>query len=146
MPRPLRGQPEKSKNFKGSIKRLFTSLDKWRYLLIIALILAAVSSLLSIISPNILSDLTDTITAGMIPKMENIQNIAEKIGESFKEENMNKTIASIMENSAISEEDKITLTNTLSKMETSEEPQKLLYDLPDNILILFLGDFTIEST
>ena len=34
MPRP-RGIPEKSKDFKGSIKKLFNSLDKWRVPLII---------------------------------------------------------------------------------------------------------------
>lgn len=144
MPRPNR-KPEKSKNFKGSIKRLFTSLNKWRYLLVVALILAAISSILSIISPNILSDLTDTITEGMIPKTENIKTIGEKIGENFKEENINKNIYSIMQNPNISEEDKTTLTNTLSKMSTSEEPQKELLTLPDNILIFFFSDFTFED-
>lgn len=144
MPRPNR-KPEKSKNFKGSIKRLFTSLNKWRYLLVIALILAAISSILSIISPNILSDLTDTITEGMIPKTENIKTIGEKIGENFKEENINKNIYSLMQNPNISEEDKTTLTNTLSIMSTSEEPQKVLLTLPDNILIFFFSDFTFED-
>ena len=140
MPRPVRRPNEKSKNFKGSIKRLFNSLNKWRYLLIIALILAAVSSILSIISPNILSDLTDTITAGMVPKLEKLETIGEKIGESFKEDNMKKTVASIMANPNISEEDKYNLNNTLSQMGTSEEPQKLLSNLPDNILIYFFSD------
>ncbi len=145
MPRPIRRPNEKSKNFKGSIKRLFQSLNKWRYLLIIALILAAVSSILSIISPNILSDLTDTITAGMVPKIEKLETIGEKIGESFKEDNMKKTVASIMENPNINEEDKYNLTSTLSQMETSEEPQKLLSNLPDNILIYFFSDFSFEG-
>lgn len=144
MPRPNR-KPEKSKNFKGSIKRLFTSLNKWRYLLVVALILAAISSILSIISPNILSDLTDTITEGMIPKTENIKTIGEKIGENLKDENINKNIYSLMQNPNISEEDKTTLTNTLSKMSTSEEPQKVLLTLPDNILIFFFSDFTFED-
>lgn len=145
MPRPHRGQQEKSKNFKGSIKRLFTSLDKWRYLLIIALILAAVSSILSIISPNILSDLTDTITAGMIPKTEKIEDIGNRIGNSFKEENINKTVANIMINPDISDCDKKALNTVLSQMNASEEPQKFFLSLPDNILILFLNDFTLEE-
>ena len=145
MPRPLRGKPEKSKNFKGSIKRLFTSLNKWRYLLIVALILAAVSSILSIISPNILSDLTDTITAGMIPNTENIKDIGENISSSFKEENITKSVASIMANPDISDCDKLALNTVLSQMSTSEEPQKLIFSLPDNILILFLNDFVFET-
>ena len=94
---PRRGPriPEKSKDFKGSIKRLFSSLDKWRYLLIFSLILAMTSAILSLVSPNILSDLTDTITSGLVPnvteeKMTEIMNNPEisledkmKAGEIF---------------------------------------------------------------
>lgn len=144
MPRPHRA-PEKSKDFKGSIKRLFTSLNKWRYLLVVALILAAVSSILSIISPNILSDLTDTITDGMIPKTENIKNIGENISTSFQEENISKTVASIMINPNISDCDKEALNTVLSEMSTSENPQKLFLNIPDNILIYFFHDFTFEE-
>ena len=76
MPRPMgpnRGMPEKSKNFKASIKRLFNSLNNWRYLLIFCLILAMTSAILSLVAPNKLSSLTDTITLGIQP------NISEKI-------------------------------------------------------------------
>ena len=35
MPKPMNGKvPETSKNFGASIKRLFKSLDKWKYLFI----------------------------------------------------------------------------------------------------------------
>ena len=78
---PRRGPriPEKSKDFKGSMKRLFSSLDKWRYLLIFSLILAMISAILALIAPNRLSDLTDTITDGLVPnvneeKMTEIMN------------------------------------------------------------------------
>ena len=50
MPRPggpIGGMPEKSKDFKGSMFRLFKSLNKWRYLLIFALILAMASAILA---------------------------------------------------------------------------------------------------
>ena len=60
MPRPMRGQiPEKSKDFKGSMKRLFNSLNNWRYLLVFALALGLVSAILALITPNKLSELTD---------------------------------------------------------------------------------------
>ena len=62
MPRMMRGVPEKSKDFKGSIKRLFKSLNKWKYLLIFSLVIAFISAILSLIAPNRLSDLADTIT------------------------------------------------------------------------------------
>ena len=56
MPRPMRGVPEKSKDFKGSIKKLFNSLNKWRYLLMFSLVLAFISAVLALIAPNKLSD------------------------------------------------------------------------------------------
>ena len=83
MGRPNKGAPEKSRDFKGSIKRLFNSLNKWRYLLVISLILAMISSILALVAPDKLSDLTDTITLGIQP------NITEEIVESImKDENI----------------------------------------------------------
>ena len=69
MPRPGKRNFEKSKNFKGSIKRLLSTLKPWRSLLVISLTLAMISAILSLIAPNKLSVLTDTITEGLIPNL-----------------------------------------------------------------------------
>ena len=71
MPRPMgrRGIPEKSKDFKGSMIRLFKNLDKYKYLLIGALVIAFISAILSLVAPDKLSDLTDTITNGIKPNI-----------------------------------------------------------------------------
>ena len=90
MPRPGRNF-EKSKDFKGSMKRLLKSLDNYRYLLIISLIFAFISAILSLISPNKLSLLTDEITLGIKP------NVSEE------------KINSILSSDTISTEDKIKL-------------------------------------
>lgn len=95
MPRPMRGVPEKSKDFKGSIKRLFNSLNKWRFLLVISLILAFASAILALVAPNKLSDLTNTITLGLQP------NISEEI------------VTDIMKNKKISALDKAKFTELL---------------------------------
>lgn len=95
MPRPMGGIPEKSKDFKGSIKRLFNSLNKWRLLLVISLILAFASAILALVAPNKLSDLTNTITLGLQP------NISEKI------------VTDIMKNEKISAIDKAKFTELL---------------------------------
>ena len=100
---PNKGVPEKSRDFKGSIKRLFNSLNKWRYLLVVSLVLAMISAVLSLIAPNKLSDLTDTITLGIQP------NISESIAED------------IMSNENISVEDKIKFKELLSYSENLEE-------------------------
>ena len=82
MPIPGGRNFEKSKDFKGSIKRLLSNLSNFKILLIIALTLAMVSSILSLIAPNKLSDLTDTVTAGIKP------NISEKrIKDIYKKQN-----------------------------------------------------------
>ncbi len=104
MPKPMNGKvPETSKNFGASMKRLFKSLDKWKYLFITSLVLALVSAILSLISPNKLSDLTNIITDGIKP------NINEKI------------ISDIMQDDTISIENKKEFSDFLKESKTKDE-------------------------
>ena len=87
MPRP--GGPmnrvnEKSKDFFGTMKRLFLSLNNWRYLLIIALILAMASAILAIIAPNKLSDFADTIGEGLVPNTEKLKEVSTAISTNVQ--------------------------------------------------------------
>ena len=139
---------ETSKDFTGSMKRLFNSLEKWRSLLIFGLILAGVSAVLSIISPNILSNLADKITLGIQPRVENIELINVKIIENLNEENITKKIPSIMSSENISLGDKQLLQDTLtnmSKVDKKEDSIKLFLSLPDSILLEILTDVEIEK-
>ena len=121
MPRPMgpnRGVPETSKDFGGSIKRLFNSLNKWRYLLILSLVLAMISAILALVAPNKLSDLTDTITLGISP------NINENI------------VKDIMNDKNISVEDKKEFSNILSSVNKDSDVNSLLDkvdSLPESI-------------
>ena len=76
MPR-MHGKMEKSKDFKGSMKRLISGINEWKVLMIVALFLAMVSAIFSLISPNKLSDITDEITKGISPRIneEVVSNI-----------------------------------------------------------------------
>lgn len=70
---------EKAKDFKSAIKRLINELRKFKILIVIALILAALSSVLSIFAPNRLSDLANEIQKGVMTPfmdMNAIKNIA----------------------------------------------------------------------
>ena len=60
---------EKPKNFKIAIRNLIRYLNKLFPLIIVAFILSSFSSILTIIGPNRLSDLTDEITKGLITGM-----------------------------------------------------------------------------
>ena len=72
---------EKSKDFKGSMIRLFNNLDKWKKMLVICMFLALISAILSTIAPNKLSDLTNVISEGIKPNTKNLQLVSEKIYE-----------------------------------------------------------------
>jgi ATP-binding cassette, subfamily B, multidrug efflux pump len=61
---------EKPKNMKLTLKKLFKYLNPYKKVIIISLILAAISSIFSIIGPNKLSDLTDAITKGLMGKID----------------------------------------------------------------------------
>ena len=72
---PMGGPPgmgigEKAKDFKSALKRLFRELKKFRIFIYVALVLAILSSVLSISAPNKLSDLTDEISKGLMGMMD----------------------------------------------------------------------------
>ena len=118
MPRPNRGTLEKSKDFMGSMKKLLKNLKPWRVLLTLGLVLAFISAILSLVAPDQLSNLTDTITSGIKP------NISEN------------TIKDIMSNPNISYEDKMSFQVTLSSMNDSSDTTELLKkidELPSSI-------------
>ena len=56
----------KAKNFRSSIKKLFTYDSKLFRLMIVAWISAAISSILTLIGPDKLKEITNTITSGIL--------------------------------------------------------------------------------
>ena len=70
-PRGRGGDPtDKAKDFKGAMKRLFSELKPFKILIFIAIVLAFLGSIMSIIAPNKLSDLTDEISKGLMGTMD----------------------------------------------------------------------------
>ncbi len=67
--------PEKAKDFKGAIIRLFSELKNHRIAIIVALMLAILSAMLSIFAPNRLKELTDEIAKGLIMPNMNMNEI-----------------------------------------------------------------------
>ena len=109
---------EKSKDFWGTLRRLIKDLNKYHFLLVIAIVLAAVSSVFSIIAPDRLSDLTDEITLGITPNINE-----EKIND-------------IMSNPNISNEDKQEFMILLEEAKDNDNKTELLSkmdELPDSI-------------
>lgn len=165
--RPRRGPgrgpapAEKANDFKGSIKRLFSELKSFHILIIISLILAALSSVLSIIAPDKLSSLTDTISEGLAINGENFQEINTKITNSINEEQLKTTIPSILSltinedtttkiltSPDITEEEKGQYQDLLSSLATTEGRENMmtsLNTLPDSILTIILPTTTYQD-
>ena len=138
--------PEKSKDFSGAMKRLLINLNPWKFLLYFVLILAMISAIFALITPNKLSDLTDTISKGISPNMEVLEEISEQMTKSFT--NIDKKVSQIMKDNSISDKDKEIFSNTMkevSKLENKEESSKLILFLPDSIIRLILEDITVRE-
>ena len=100
MARPGGGRSvaEKPKNFFQSLKRIISVLNKWNYIMALALALAITSAIFAIIAPNKLSDLADEIQKGLIPKTEKIELITEEISNSITKEELINNITKINSN------------------------------------------------
>lgn len=153
MPRPM-GKPgangqEKSKDFFGSIKRLLKNLRPWKYLLTLAIVLAALSAILNLVSPDRLSSLTDAITEGITPKSEKLNLVTEAMSYNVTEEKIKSKMLDITLSPSITEEEKKTFTSLLGQMQTvekKEEQMALFMQIPDSILHVLLEDITVEDT
>lgn len=153
--------PEKSKDFKSSILRLLKELKNFRILICIALILAALGSVLSIVAPNRLSDLTDEISLGLVVDKDNLEKLTTKVMSSFDEEKLSiilpeiitldlsqDTISSIMTNENIRVEDKDKFKNFLSKINQLDDQKDMfnyLLELPNSILEKILPTSTYQE-
>lgn len=158
-PGPGPAQFEKAKDFKGAITRLITELKQFRILIIIALFLAAAGSVLSIFTPNILSDLTDEISKGLVVNSENLSMLQKEITSTMNEENLKETIpkilaldlsektaGSILMNSSIPQNDMEAFMNFLENVKKNpNEVMNSLTTLPDNILEKLLPNSTYNE-
>ena len=70
---------EKSKDFIGTMIKLFKHLNRWRYLLIIAILFAFSAAILSTVAPNRLAGVTDVITEGIKPNTKKLEEITKEI-------------------------------------------------------------------
>ena len=150
MPRPNHGPnaaPEKAKDFKGAIKRLISELNVYKTLIIIAFTLAILGSILSILAPNRLSDLTDEISKGLVINQNNMEILTKKATQNLSEENLKEilpeilspnlkeeNIQKIMLDKNILKEDKENFTKILNELQNNQKAFQKLKDLPNSIL------------
>lgn len=138
---------EKPKDFMGSIKKLMKSLSSFKVLIFIALVLAALSSILSLIAPNKLSDLTDEITKGITINTSNMKELEEDLTKNINDIgnilgiNLDEKMIYRVNSSGISSEDKIKFNDTLKSISSNQELiLKYFSELPDSVLDIIIGD------
>lgn len=134
---------ERSKDFVGSIKRLLKELKSFKIFIFVALILATTGSILSIIAPNQLSKLTDTISQGLIVKTENIKQITEMTTNHLS--NLDPKI--IMTSSKLSAQEKSQFMNILKDIDKNDQKKLLknLSSLSNNTLNLVLPEIKVDG-
>ncbi len=142
------GAPAKS--FKDAIKRLFQELEGYRKLVFLAILLAILGSILSILAPDQLANLTDEISSGLVINSENLQLVGEKITENVRAEkigailqpNLNeKNLGQILADPTISTEEKEALQNILTSENMSMETfSRLSNTVLDKILTTTIYD------
>lgn len=148
MPRPNR-DVSKAKDFKGAIKRLLQELSGFKKLIIISLVLAALGAILTIVTPNILSDLTDEISKGLVLNKDNFEKLTKEVTSSLNEESISKVIdfsekniGKVMISSNISKNDLMKFQEIMAKLndETNNKSFKAISEMPDSILDILVNN------
>ena len=139
--RPMKN--EKANDFSGTIKKIFINMKKWKILVFIAVILAASVAIISLITPNKISDITDTITKGISPNTEKLEEIGKAISSNFKDKDkMMVKYQEIMMSENISLEDKTKFTEVMKNID--KKNNKML-ELPDSVLEILFDDIKIDN-
>ena len=148
MPRPNR-DVSKAKDFKGAIKRLLQELSGFKKLIIISLVLAALGAILTIVTPNILSDLTDEISKGLVLNKDNFEKLTKEVTSSLNEESISKVIdfsekniGKVMISSNIPKNDLMKFQEIMAKLndETNNKSFKVISEMPDSILDILVNN------
>lgn len=148
MPRPNR-DITKAKDFKGAIKRLLKELSGFKKLVIMSLVLAALGAILTIVTPNILSDLTDEISKGLVLNKDNFLKLTKEVTSSLNEDSISKVIdfsekniGKVMMSSNIPKDDLMKFQEIMAKLndETNNKSFKAISEMPDSILDILVNN------
>ena len=151
--------PEKAKDFKGAIKRLVKELDKYKVLVIVAFVLAILGSVISILAPDKLSELTDKISEGLVINQDNMKELSKAVESSVSEEKMkdlmpkvleinmsSETVSKVMSDSSISQDDKNKFREFMGNMQSDQsKAMEEMAKLPESVLKIILPESTYEG-
>lgn len=149
----------KPKDLVGTWKKLLGYCRRYLAVFMIAILCAAAGTVLTLIGPDKLSDMTDTITAGITPNTEALTELTEAASENASA-NMQEVSTAIAANLQSSTPKAITVNGseisladqrqTLSLLSSLEDPdaatmQETMAQLPDAVTAALYSDVTIDG-
>lgn len=149
----------KPKDLVGTWKKLLGYCRRYLAVFMIAILCAAAGTVLTLIGPDKLSDMTDTITAGITPNTEAFTELTEAVSENASA-NMQEVSTAIAANLQSSTPKAITVNGseisladqrqTLSLLSGLDDPdaatmQKTMAKLPEAVTNALYSDVTIEG-
>ena len=149
----------KPKDLVGTWKKLLGYCRRYLAVFMIAILCAAAGTVLTLIGPDKLSDMTDTITAGITPNTEALTELTEAASENASA-NMQEVSTAIAANLQSSTPKAITVNGseisladqrqTLSLLSGLEDPdaatmQDAMAQLPDAVTAALYSDVTIDG-
>ena len=143
---------EKPENFVLSIKKLMKSLSSFKILIFVAIILAALSSILSLVAPNKLSDLTDEISRGITINTTNMKELENDLTSNVSEIgsilsiNLDENTIYRVNTSNISNDDKYLFNDTIKKISDDRDNTIMYFSkLPSSVLDIIVSDSTYND-
>lgn len=143
---------EKPENFVLSIKKLMKSLSSFKILIFVAVILAALSSILSLVAPNKLSDLTDEISRGITINTINMKELENDLTSNVSEIgsilgiNLDENTIYRVNTSNISNDDKYLFNDTIKKISDDRDNTIMYFSkLPSSVLDIIVSDSTYND-
>lgn len=143
---------EKPESFVLSIKKLMKSLSSFKILIFVAIILAALSSILSLVAPNKLSDLTDEISRGITINTTNMKELENDLTSNVSEIgsilgiNLDENTIYRVNTSNISNDDKYLFNDTIKKISDDRDNTIMYFSkLPSSVLDIIVSDSTYND-
>lgn len=149
----------KPKDLVGTWKKLLGYCRRYLAVFMIAILCAAAGTVLTLIGPDKLSEMTDTITAGITPNTEALTELTEAVSENASA-NMQEVSTAIAANLQSSTPKAITVNGseisladqrqTLSLLSGLDDPdaatmQDAMAQLPDAVTAALYSDVTIDG-
>lgn len=153
---------EKANDFKGTWKKLLIYCRKYLGAMIVALIFAVIGTVFTLIGPDKLSELTDTITAGIMPDIEAMKTISEAVSGNITD-NMTKLTEAITANLSdtsafqskaqevllsdkVSDKDKAEFQRFLENAAKGQTGQNDVFALPQSVLEMLYGSVSVNGS